>query len=669
MANVRISELPAATLPLTGAELVPVVQGGITRQAIAGSVGPTPINVRAYGAKGDGVTDDTAAIQAAINAAVASRQAVYVPPTTAQYLVTQSLLLPTTDATYRTLVMYGDATVGQAMDGINTGTRIFSTATRFFRSSVAPAGSGELPKVTVEFRNLQFQVNYTTNPTATCFDEMQLWGAKLTDCAFYGFDIVVYGCLTRIATILGCQIGARRTLKRHASYNTVSYDSFVSYCYINGLTGTPAGITTDANIDLTDSAQMFVSHNYIDFSYIAVRMGGSAQNVNVTDNIIDVCYRGVVLGFGIPTRQIARNHFLNINRSAWNLLDATARTSRPEMQTNDWECIRAEVGGGRNVIVADNFYPDADRFLTLQGAGHYDIQERGNMGRYDNTLKSGTYSQSSATVTVTITAHGYVIGNTVQLTFTSGLGVSGSYRVATTPTADTFTVVVTGSAYGGSTSGNVSCRRVPPLAVDLTSRDIDTGTYPLDGQLMRLQSLEDQPLPEIRPKRQAPIGLNYLIGSPPIRVRVNSDFSLSDSNGNFFPWGRTNLLAATDFASGWTFTTGVSNVAGVFTASSGNGWSYATPSITTTGVYLVCVNINSFTSGGVAIGWSASGTPSTYNDSGIITTLNNGNGNFLAATGRYIVQLNVTSAMGRIAIFTNSPTTCTIDYVCVIKIA
>lgn len=32
MANVKISELPVATTPLTGAELVPVVQGGVTKQ-------------------------------------------------------------------------------------------------------------------------------------------------------------------------------------------------------------------------------------------------------------------------------------------------------------------------------------------------------------------------------------------------------------------------------------------------------------------------------------------------------------------------------------------------------------------------------------------------------------------------------------------------------------
>jgi hypothetical protein len=302
--------------------------------------------------------------------------------------------------------------------------------------------------------------------------------------------------------------------------------------------------------------------------------------------------------------------------------------------------------------------------------GHYNIQERGNIGAYDNTTQTGTYSQSSSTVTVTKTAHGLAVGNTVALTFTSGGSVSGTYRVATVADADTFTVTVTGAAYGGSTSGNVSFIKVPPPAVDFASRTIDTATYPLDNTLLKFDSLENAVVTEIRPKRSVYIGLNYQIGSPPIRLRVNSDYSLTDSNGNAFPWGKTNLLSATDFATGWTFASGVSQVGGVFTASSANGWSHITiPGSPTAGTYLVAVNIASFTSGGLACGWSSTGTPSTYSDSGIITNGNNGNGNFLATTGLYIQQLNVTATPSRLAIFTNNPTTCTINYVALIKIA
>ena len=42
MPNVQISDLPAA-LPLTGAELVPIVQNGITVRATTGEVAGSPI--------------------------------------------------------------------------------------------------------------------------------------------------------------------------------------------------------------------------------------------------------------------------------------------------------------------------------------------------------------------------------------------------------------------------------------------------------------------------------------------------------------------------------------------------------------------------------------------------------------------------------------------------
>jgi hypothetical protein len=67
---------------------------------------------------------------------------------------------------------------------------------------------------------------------------------------------------------------------------------------------------------------------------------------------------------------------------------------------------------------------------------------------------SGTYAITGTTCTVTLAAHGHIVGHKVYLDFTSGSGVDGLYTI-TGVTANTFTV----SHASATTSGNVTLNR------------------------------------------------------------------------------------------------------------------------------------------------------------------------------------------------------------------
>jgi hypothetical protein len=66
MSTIKISQLPAASAPVSESALIPVVEGGVTKKATLAQLGEMT-SVKAFGAVGDGVANDTAAIQAAVD--------------------------------------------------------------------------------------------------------------------------------------------------------------------------------------------------------------------------------------------------------------------------------------------------------------------------------------------------------------------------------------------------------------------------------------------------------------------------------------------------------------------------------------------------------------------------------------------------------------------------
>lgn len=93
MESLKVSEMTAATA-LDGTELVPIIKGGVNKRAtIREIVGGPVFDLRSYGATGNGSTDDTAAVAAAVAALVtAGRGKIRVPA--GDYKVTQGYTLP-----------------------------------------------------------------------------------------------------------------------------------------------------------------------------------------------------------------------------------------------------------------------------------------------------------------------------------------------------------------------------------------------------------------------------------------------------------------------------------------------------------------------------------------------------------------------------------------------
>ena len=87
---------------------------------------------------------------------------------------------------------------------------------------------------------------------------------------------------------------------------------------------------------------------------------------------------------------------------------------------------------------------------------------------------TGTYSQSGTAVTVTSTAHGLAVGNSIYTDPTSGTGVPGTYSVATVTGPNTFTYTAGTSL---TTSGNITVRAIGNLVVYGTAEMGATSIY------------------------------------------------------------------------------------------------------------------------------------------------------------------------------------------------
>jgi hypothetical protein len=197
MAGVKISNLPAATTPLAGTESIPIVQSGVTVKATVANVGSAAtytttgvgavsrlvssklgdvVSVKDFGAVGDGVTDDTAAIQDALTAG----GKVVVP--TGTYKITSTLLL---DVSKASLIAVGQVTFSMESIANTYIIQVYSTATY---------PNGSLKNGTNYVEGITFTGNYFANSKGALVGHVtydQTNEILFRNCTFSKFQVLV----------------------------------------------------------------------------------------------------------------------------------------------------------------------------------------------------------------------------------------------------------------------------------------------------------------------------------------------------------------------------------------------------------------------------------------------------------------------------------------------
>lgn len=435
MSTIKISQLPAATGELTGAELVPIVQSGITKKVVAAAFGDY-VNVKAYGAVGDGVTNDTVAIAAAI----ATGKSVFFPAGT--YLTglqtvstvgqtifgegQNSVILASTPTTNLFNVTASYVTF-QDLRMNGAATSAANTTFAIFTSTSTPAG----------FLTVQ-RVLFSGNSSSTGFNNAIKFdnncdGGTVVDCTFerlrgiasgYGYGVL---CAGNKSTIAFNWFEATTNRGRHAVYIT----SGASDCVVTGNFATG-------------------------FRFEAITQFATATP----------CYRNIYTN---------------------NTVTSSATVGSFPIGS------MGIYGKSANAIIANNI-------VAGSGACGIVLDGTGSGGDLQNTIISGNHISASALIGLEVmgATAGEIIGNKIYESSTSVAGTYSNIRLVSDGTTGTSGFLVSGNHSAGPTYSrsafqlnstapaptNLTITGNKFEACNLTTIELSGVVTPIDGRIM-----------------------------------------------------------------------------------------------------------------------------------------------------------------------------------------
>lgn len=470
---VRIDQLPTTVIEVGQGSVLPVVVGGSTVRKTASELAiafGAVYNVRLFGAVGDGVFDDTAAIQAAIAACAAAGGGIVLFPR-GTYLISATLTVPSFVALYGVGGAYRSTEYG--IDPGNVASTIKHPAAAFTMLKNADATNGNS---SIELRGLRFdQTGETGDNPIILFDKVRR--SIISDCYLKGAATTSrYGLRHTnssehnaivLSNLEGCGIhsdgAANRLLIRESEIAaggiklTGGFDHMIMDCdlYNDGVSGSFApypDIITLVSVTgcLVRGNQIAASLNH------GILCGAGVTRSSIVSNQVKSSSRqtagvwsGIALDSNVPASPTENN--VIANNVCWDPLGgAGTQAYGISVSSSSGSQTNGNVFAG-NVLTGNRIGP------AVQTAGLVNIW-RDNVGSAAQTVASAAtiavpggaeFVTVSGTTTITSVTAGYA-GQQVTLmfsgalTFTDGSNLKLAGNLVTTAD-DTITLVCDGT--------------------------------------------------------------------------------------------------------------------------------------------------------------------------------------------------------------------------------